>query len=330
MSALLLSFLSVFLLCIATATLSVAFWLLSAARRQKADTSLAGDQVRLAIACGQLAHELQKERGLSTAHAGRSGNDGDKTLDDQRAVVSAVSTAFLAAAARSLDRTTALAAPLERCRDALETLPVLRQKVDGKAIAPPDVVEAYSAVVGQLLDLVRQIVRRTARGKVPTLGLAYINLITGKEYAGQERAVINGALSRQVLTDADRSRMRGLSQSQTLYLGSFRDLADEEIAAKLHAAAASPAFREVEALRQTLSRADAATALPSPADWFKAATARIDAFKQLEDETAQRLLAASNRRQGSAARSFRLSGALSSAAALCLTVMTAVFVLHGS
>jgi hypothetical protein len=298
--------------------LALAPFLLSDGLGLKRSARRAHTHIELAITAGRLVHELQRERGLSVARA----NGGDAGgLEAQRisadSAASAYQTAAHACPTAGIGKALALAE--DNAGHCLNHLNDLRRGVEGGGVAVPDVVAGYSAVIRALLDLSAAIIREFARGAMARPGLAYVNLMLAKEWAGQERAAVTGALSSRRMDDTARMHIRELVANQTLYLDLFRGFAGSDLAARLDRAVAD-SEAEVASLRVRLLAANDAP-LPDADDWFAAATRRIEALKTAEGMVADALLGGSAASERRIARQPWTLGGLSAASAASIAGM---------
>lgn len=291
--------------------------LLLDARRMANSSHQTLDRIGLIIAAGRLIHELQRERGLSVGFLSKP--DGDKAaLASQRQHTENTLNTFLPL----FDRQPA--DPVhDAVRQALSGLPPHRQSVDGRKISVPQAAMGYSGRIGTLLDLIALGVKSSARGRLARLGTAYLNLISAKEAAGQERAHLTGVLSAPGVEAAARRRAHDLREQQDMLLRLFAEGAGPELA-RFSRATLADAERVVTSLRYAALSEDASVHRPTSAMWFEAATRRIDALKEVEMRLEDTMNAAALAVQGRSRRNLRwLLAALMGSAGLLGGIATA-------
>ena len=243
------------------------------------------------VTIGGLAHELQKERGMSSGFVGSKGASFGPELAAQRKRGDEAQGHFESALARfeAEHPQAGLGAALAPATSGLRALGELRRKVDGLELAPAALIASYTGLIAASLDGALPMLKRCDDGRLYGQAMAYLALLRGKELAGQERATLNGALSSgafsKELYKGWISRMAG----QDEYLGLFLALADPAVA-EAYRARAQPALAPVEGFRKAaLESADKPKLEGDPKAWFAASTARIDALLEVETAAARNL-----------------------------------------
>ncbi len=249
---------------------------------------------RFATDVSAVVHELQKERGLSAGFIGSKGAVFGSELKAQRAESDKSVGRYREGLARTQveDFGQAFAGKIKTAESALGRLQDTRVKVDGLAIPGPDSAAYYTGAIGNLLIVVSDIVLLASDPRVANTAAAYLNILEGKERAGQERAVGNGGFAAKAFALPVYKRFIELGAEQETYFRTFRGYADKELTDALGATLQSPATQEVQRLRKIA--VDSVTAgntgdVAAP-HWFKSTTERIDQLKSIEDKTAAVLL----------------------------------------
>jgi methyl-accepting chemotaxis protein len=245
------------------------------------DLAAQQDRIALATRASALAHELQRERGMSTGFVSSRGERFGPELAAQRRATDARAAALRGAESSSDE----LAAALR----SVDELVAGRPAVDARTADAPRVFATYTATIDRQLPAV-DAVARAADGATAREATAYAAFARAKEEAGRERATLNAAFARDLLDAAAFRRFVSIRAAQETYLAVFRAYADEAVRARVDAGLAPAAFGEVEALRaRALDAGPDGRPGVSSADWFAASTARIDAMKELEDAQAVEL-----------------------------------------
>ncbi|MGB1090808.1 MAG: methyl-accepting chemotaxis protein [Oceanobacter sp.] len=243
----------------------------------------------------QLAHELQKERGMSAGFLGSKGKKfvsqlpeqrklADQRLEDWQRKLSSI----------DVSDTPRVSEALEFVKTQLASLESIRQQVSTQSIALPDTLKYYTGMIRRLLEVPALATEYTRSGQISRELQAYYNFIQAKERAGIERAVLSNAFGRDQFSEALYDRFRTLVVEQNTYLRNFQSFADESANTEYKQFANSEAAQKVSEMR---SRAvehyvefGTTVGLNQPAEqWFAAATARINGLKALEDKLSEAL-----------------------------------------
>jgi methyl-accepting chemotaxis protein len=250
-------------------------------------------QIVMVAAIGALVHELQKERGLTNLFLTSRG----AAFRDERLSQSAVCRKFeqgVLDSFASLDRLSEsprLSAAADQSAQALGDLEMLRRNVENSGIEPAAAAETFCGVISRLLDVIIDAADITADRAVSRAMIAYVNLSQGKEYAGQERAAGAAVFTAGRCRPEQLNRLRNLIGAQNRSFDVFADHADESQRRTLSEALAGAVADDVARLRDLIETAGTAGPLTDadPADWFAAATRRIDALRSVEVRLAEDL-----------------------------------------
>jgi methyl-accepting chemotaxis protein len=285
------------------------------------DMERLGQAVDVLVRLGGLAHEMQKERGLSSGFVASKGQKFGPDLAAQRRNSDE--------AARKLGEQLALSAEVAafpefaRTRPAmdksLDALRAIRPQVDGLSLPAAKAIAAYTDAIESVLSGCSALLGLASGSGMTRPASAYVELLRGKEVAGQERAILNGAFSAGSFTkELFRDWLLRVG-SQESYLKSFAMLGGEKGASML-ASRTEATAREVESFRElALKNQDKPSLEGDPQAWFKAATARIDALKAVEDGWAAHV----GERAGGVRDQARASFFSNLAGALALAALTA-------
>ena len=236
----------------------------------------------LLAAATAAVHELQKERGLSTAVAANADEGIRAKRIAQLELTNRQRTATLAAGDAVVgDLPANLTGRWTTAVAALGSIDQLRAKVDAGSIDPATVIASYSEVINRLLEFGDASIVLAAR---PTVARTMINLLRisrAKEAAGKERATGSGALAKGVLAADPRRRLQELAVDQAVRFDAFQRAATQEQRERLDAALADPVSAQVEKFRASF--ADGNIAGMTVDAWFTATTVRIDRLHAVED-----------------------------------------------
>lgn len=246
---------------------------------------------------GQLIHDLQRERGLSTVFLN---GDAAGILDDLRRQRQA-SDESLAAVRDATDALTGdsrLADALKLIQASLPTpnaLATRRDQVDGRKAGVADMAAFYTAAIEGLLRVPHAAMRLADDAAAMESLLAYQAYQSMKEQAGRERAALGGAFAAGRFTPAQYRAAQTVVANQKTMGRIFDEYATEAHRALAAHLVSGLEVEQADRMRQAALDAGPAGALGvAPAEWMKAATAVIDRMRQVESSLADDLDAYAN------------------------------------
>ncbi len=246
--------------------------------------------VQISALNSALAHELQKERGMSAGFLGSKGQAFAQALSQQQRMTDERIRGwsdFLQQ--QSFNLYPKLNQAIKDTQASLKMLSTLRQSVQAQTAALPDVLAFYAQTIDRLLMVPALASEFAGYGKTVRQLQAYYSFLQSKERAGIERAVLSNVFARDAFTPRLFARFVRLVSEQDAFLQSFERIADAQTLAAYRRFQQSAAEQKVSRLREKAMQGNAGFGVSST-DWFAAATARIDALKALEDEQQQVLL----------------------------------------
>ena len=140
-----------------------------------------------------LIHELQAERGLTTANIASAGREFAGALATQRQRADSARNVYRAAMATT--RITTLAPTAVRIERAIDSVAATRSAVDARAVSASEVLTRYSASIGAMMDGLNSfsvdITDAGARAEIHQIG------VVGhlKEWSAREHGTLNAALA---------------------------------------------------------------------------------------------------------------------------------------
>ena len=245
----------------------------------------------LVVACGNLVHALQRERGASNLFLGSGGQRFESELTQIRQRTDAEVTDFrstLSAANAHLDRLadgTRMFSGLAYAVHALSELHLLRGKVSAQQLDGGVVTEAYSAVVQGLLLIVFETADIAAAPEIARALVAMFNLMQGKELAGQERAAGSAGFASLHFDDDRNALLAHLIATQERCFEIFLQFADADSVSRWSSLQRTPELLEIERMRRyaAASTSPVARELELADRWFSLMTVHIDGMKQVEN-----------------------------------------------
>ncbi|MEN3385292.1 MAG: hypothetical protein V7608_5336 [Hyphomicrobiales bacterium] len=247
----------------------------------------------LAERASLVAHELQRERGMSAGFVGSKGKDFAGELPVQRKAADARIDALRAASIATTHAGT-LGARLNAAAGELSALEKLRRDVDALALPGGEAAAAYSKIIASLIVTIEAIRELAQDSAIASTLSVYTAGIRGKELAGQERASGARGFAAGRFGAGDLRGFVALGAGQDSYFDIVRREGTSAQQDALRQALVSAAAADVARMREvaiTSALGEAKNDVTAPV-WFKAATARIDQLKTFEDRLAADLKAA--------------------------------------
>lgn len=229
----------------------------------------------------QLAHELQKERGMSAGFLGSGGNKFRDALPAQRKLVDTLLVRF--------HEDPALLA-LGEVQQALTGLTAMRERVGALGVEVAEQVGFYSRLISQLLAVVDQVSLNSQDANIALQTNAYAAFLQSKERMGLERATLSNVFGRDHFTPALLQQFISLLAAQNTYLERFQAVASPSQRQLLADSLASPVVAKVAAMEQlALDKATTGGFGVDAEAWFALSTDKIGLLKESEDRLYQQL-----------------------------------------
>lgn len=232
----------------------------------------------------ELAHELQKERGMSAGYLGSKGQSfteeiliqrqkADARLADWRAFVDSTDLSAYPSVEDDTNRTLALFSNLIERRKAVTSL----------SADLGSTLTFYSDVIKNLLLVPANATNYTSDAEISRSLQAYYNFLQAKERAGIERAVLSNVFAADKFAPGLYEKHIRLVSEQNVFLDNFKNFTDRTGLELLGTFTESKAVKEVNRYREITSNNLSKQGFNvSAKDWFAASTARIDLLKTFE------------------------------------------------
>lgn len=270
---------------------------------------------------GHLVHELQSERGMTAGFLASGGSEATASaLKGQRAKTDAMLTEATQAVTHLIDTAAGTEPPQASLVALRQALTAKRQEVDGQVVSGGAAVQWYSGRIGVLIDTIDSAVADAPSVEFAQRIRAYSYLVSFKEYAGRERAAINGALTAdKPLGSAPLSQLIGNLARQDNFDKLYRQTASSADVESLSQALDKPGVKDALSMRnQVLKRAADGDFGIAPGAWWSAISEKMNILKAQDDQLTQQLSAHARSLSDQAAFSFTLASAL-------LVVLTVLF-----
>jgi HAMP domain-containing protein len=233
-----------------------------------------------------LAHELQRERGLSLGSllTGRR----DPALRDQRAVTNGALAAYRdSAAGLDVDALAPAAADeLASATNRLGGLNSLRQDVNQGSIAPGAALDAYNTTIADLLNTNRGLITGIADPQLAQRVGAFVAVSRIKELAALEREQVSQVLlDRGRFATGDFRRFTSTISTRAVLLSEFRAEADDAQRTAFVDTLVGPEVQRARELQaQAIASETAARLELDPAEWWTVNSAEIELLRRVEEQ----------------------------------------------
>ena len=174
-----------------------------------------------------LAHELQRERGLSLG--GLLAAKASPGLREQRAATNHALAAYRDSAA-GLDTATlapATAAELASAGNRLQGLTALRRDVNRRSVTPAAALDFYNTTIANLLNTNRGLAAQIADPQLAQRVGAFVAVSRIKELAALERELVSEVLDRGRFAPGQFRRFTSTIATRAVLLAEFRATADD-------------------------------------------------------------------------------------------------------
>lgn len=310
------------------ALLAISFLQLNERWETKAEMQRMEHFVAISIMAGELIHALQIERGYSAGYVGSQGRQFGREREDAISSTNQRVAIFQRAAdTNSLGQNHE--SQLRNILAELDQLSDLRTSVANVSLTGLELVEKYNTIVNDLLDMVQEIVTSANESSIVKLGIAYVSLLQGKEYAGQERAILSNVFSAKKINADQFLRWRDVVDRQDQLFELFQDYTSQDIRSKFREFQKNSSPR-VDSWRDQVSSAVGGVEASGDAEsWFNDATSRIEGLKRIEDTMVQKLKSVAEQLGAKAKEAFLyvlllVVGALSATALLAVSIIRSI------
>jgi methyl-accepting chemotaxis protein len=250
-----------------------------------------------------LAHELQRERGLTLGSLVAGGGVGP--VRTQRAVTDRTLAAYRDSTA-ALDRGVLQPPTADKLLSAsnrLDGLADLRRDLDERSVSPAAALDAYNTTVADLLNTNRGLAAGIADPQLAQRVGAFVSLSRIKELAALERELVTDVLDRGRFGPGQYRRFTSTLATRAVLLAEFRATADEAQRTLFVDTLVGPEVQRARELQATAVAGEGAARLDiDPAEWWTVNSAEIDLLRQVEDRLGAAAVEAS-RADEAAARS---------------------------
>ena len=261
--------------------------------RMVQESVLLDQGVTLATKISIVIHELQKERGTSAGFLGSKGKNFGENLQKQRQLSDEKIKEL-----RAFLQNIALEEYPKNVYDALQVslksideINTIRSGVDSLNVKVGDILGYYTSTIAKSIQTIVEVINISTSDVVTRNLIAYVNFITAKENAGQERAVLSNTFSADRFADGIYNRFLALTVAQGIFLEEFKRYASSKNYDAYLKVTSDQSFSEVERMRQ-IARDKfmvGGFGVEGPY-WFDTITRKINLLKEVEDKLAEDLI----------------------------------------
>jgi hypothetical protein len=274
----------------------------------------------------EIAHEAQKERGMTAGFLGSQGKKFGDRLPAQReetdARVAALKDFLNHSKADKTDP--ALTQELQSALSGFGAISAIRQQADSLTLAAPEAIAFYTGAIGRFLGTIPLIARTTPNAGTMRALTAYYNFVEAKERMGIERAVLNNTFANDRFAPGMRRKFVQNLSEQSSFLNNFKLFSEQQGAAFYEEKMKTPVVAEVMGMEQTVLgklKEEIEEGFGVNAErWFDAMTGKIDLMKEIETHLADALVAHAE----SGMRQARTSLIVTTATALLVILISAL------
>jgi methyl-accepting chemotaxis protein len=270
--------------------------------------------VVLSVKIGNLVHETQKERAMSSGFLGSNGEKFKTELPIQRVVVDEKSkelNLFLASFdknAYSLEFSQSLDSGLKK----LEELNNIRNGVNSLSLSASVAIGYYTDTHTLLINTIGTITKLSQNAQISQQLTSYMNFLLAKERTGVERAVGTNTFAKNSFAEGMKAKFYTLVAEQNAYIDSFLKVSSLEIVEFYKKTFQGESISEVEKMRKIalFSGIDSDFKI-DPNYWFKQITEKINILKEIENHIVENLDETINNEVSEASQNMIVFGLLS-------------------
>jgi methyl-accepting chemotaxis protein len=247
--------------------------------------------IDLSVRIGNLVHETQRERGMTSLYVSAAGKTFQGELESQRRDTDRRLVEFRdffgEEPAKLPDR---VKQNLSAARMQLERLDETRARATRLNGEAKEFIAYYTALNELLLNSIGSIASVDSNADLTRMSSAYLGVLRAKEQMGIERAQLSNVFVNKAFAPGQLVAVAALPARQDAYLRTFADLAGAGLSSAYQTKAASETFARVREYEKMAFEAATPQAFSAePRTWFQVATLKIDALKEIEDAQAREL-----------------------------------------
>jgi len=238
--------------------------------------------------CTDLAHEAQKERGMTAGFLGSRGEKFGDRLPAQRNETEARLAALkeYLSGSRIDEADKELSKKLGQAFAEADRLDATRRQADGLAVPAQEVIAFYTGMIHEFLGVIPLIAKTTPDPGTMGALTAYYNFVEAKERMGIERAVLNNTFANGRFAQGMRGRFIQIMAEQASFLANFRAFAGQGAISFHEEKMKEPVVATVAGMEKTvldkIKNEESEGFGINGEQWFSAMTGKIDLMKEVE------------------------------------------------
>ncbi len=259
--------------------------------------------VDVSVKIGSLAHEMQKERGMSASFISSNGVKFASELPEQRVKTDkAVETLQTTLGSfNAVSYSNGLKTLLETAVNNLGELGAKRGIISALGMDATQSSAYYTKTISSLLDIPAQVSTLSSHSEISRLASSYSNLLKAKERTGIERALLSTVFVADHFTSDTQSRFLKNVSAQDVYTDMFFAYALDSQKEFYKTKVSGPAVDEVARIKKVATDKGTEPGLGiDPVYWFKTVTEKINLLKEVENKLSGDLLGAAGKFESNA------------------------------
>lgn len=280
-------------------------------RQAEVDAQKVVELSQLSVRIGNLIHELQKERGMSSSFLSSKGEKMGPELKQQRTLVDArrQELAEMIAAFDFTSYPTAFSQCVQTAQSAIGKLDDTRVQVSQLSIEPNDSNDFFTNLCNVNINAIGQMPAATSNPEMSRAFSAYWCLQNAKEMSGIERAVLTAAFFADEFAPGRFEKMISATAAQNAFIDQYQKLTDDFGRNAYDEVKQDQVFAQVEDFRKlAIAKAHEGGFGADANDWFSKITRKIDLLKSVQDKLSTSLMTEADTIQSAARTQIWLVG----------------------
>jgi len=251
------------------------------------NTSKLQSALAISFDATDLVHELQKERGLTAGYIGSKGiKFKSKILEQQKITdkkIEHLKTIYQSSNLKLF--TKEFSAPIIEGMKQLNSITTTRKNVRSLSATFKEGTSFYTTLIAKYMKTISSVGGESADAELSALTGALSYFLNAKELAGQERAVANGILARNIAINKKVfSKWNSLYYGQSTLMGSFMALAKDETKSYYNKTVQGNVITQVTNYRNIIrDKSSIGDFKIEPSNWFRASTDRINLLRKVSE-----------------------------------------------
>ena len=249
--------------------------------------------VSLSVKIGNLAHELQKERGMTAGFIGSDGSKFSSELQEQRKVTDKASNelgqTLMSVENKQIDPS--LKSALDEAMQGMSELGEKREAITSLRLPSKDAVGFYTTTISKFLGIPNLVSTLSSNSQIARLASAYSSFLQAKERAGQERAILTGVFAADKFTPELYARFLSNASAQDIYIKVFNNFALNVQKAFYKNKIIGTEVEEVDTIKKNaIANVNEKSLGVDSSHWFSVMTVKINLMKEVENKLSGDLL----------------------------------------